>query len=233
MRQYKILGAPERSLQVLAQLELHGVTVERIVVMQPFEQLSRDAQEALLAVERSRQSRWIGWSKVLAGVEVNRARESAGRHYRKRAAAASPAWTVSSCIAPRISFVKRVIDLAAAICLVLVLGPVLALVALLVAIDVGFPLVFWQQRPGRHGHPFKLFKFRTMRPAHDARGQSYPRRVALFEASAAFCGEAGSMSFPSFTTFWWGRCPSSALGRFSQSINLKGRHWRGCSCGLG
>ena len=68
------------------------------------------------------------------------------------------------------AFVKRVIDLASVICLVLALSPLLALVALIVAIDVGLPVVFWQQRPGRHGRPFKLFKFRTMRPGHDAQG---------------------------------------------------------------
>jgi len=66
--------------------------------------------------------------------------------------------------------VKRVIDAAAAMCIGVVLMPVFALVALLIAIDVGFPLVFWQQRPGKDGRPFKLFKFRTMRGGHDAQG---------------------------------------------------------------
>ena len=41
--------------------------------------------------------------------------------------------------------------------------------ALIVALDVGFPLIFWQQRPGLYGRPFKLYKFRTMRAAHDKR----------------------------------------------------------------
>ena len=39
-----------------------------------------------------------------------------------------------------------------------------------VAVDVGFPVVFWQQRPGAGGQPFRLFKFRTMASAHDATG---------------------------------------------------------------
>ena len=46
------VGRARRVLQVIAQLEVHGVSVDRIVVMQPFEQLSRAAQEALLEVER-------------------------------------------------------------------------------------------------------------------------------------------------------------------------------------
>ena len=76
---------------------------------------------------------------------------------------------------------KRAIDAASAICLILALAPVTAVVALFVVIDVGFPLVFWQQRPGRFGHPFKLFKFRTMRGAHDAKGNRIPDAVTLFE----------------------------------------------------
>jgi lipopolysaccharide/colanic/teichoic acid biosynthesis glycosyltransferase len=40
-------------------------------------------------------------------------------------------------------------------------------VAFIVALDVGFPVIFWQQRPGLHGRPFKLYKFRTMRAPHD------------------------------------------------------------------
>ena len=70
MRQYKVLGSPEDISRVLAQLELHGITVDRIVVMQAFEQLSRTAQEALLEVERASAIK-VEWllETFLAGVE--------------------------------------------------------------------------------------------------------------------------------------------------------------------
>src|SRR5262249_48020941 len=70
----------------------------------------------------------------------------------------------------RYGYAKRAIDIAGAITLAVALGPVIALVSLLVAIDVGLPIVFWQQRPGRNGRPFKLYKFRTMHASHDAEG---------------------------------------------------------------
>jgi len=44
----------------------------------------------------------------------------------------------------------------------------------LVAIDVGLPVTFWQQRPGAGGHPFKVYKFRTMGAAHDRHGRRIP-----------------------------------------------------------
>lgn len=49
------------------------------------------------------------------------------------------------------------------ITLLVVLSPVLALVALLVLLDLGWPVFFRQVRPGRNGEPFLLVKFRTMR----------------------------------------------------------------------
>ena len=53
MRMLKILGPPEEVQEVVAQLDVHGVTVERIVVMQPLKKLSDGARKALLAVEDS------------------------------------------------------------------------------------------------------------------------------------------------------------------------------------
>jgi len=64
-----------------------------------------------------------------------------------------------------------VIDVAASAMAVILLAPLFLLVALVVAADVGLPVVFWQQRPGLRGRSFKLYKFRTMRDAHGGDGQ--------------------------------------------------------------
>ena len=71
-------------------------------------------------------------------------------------------------------FGKRVIDIFGATLLAFTLVPVVVLVAFIVALDVGFPLIFWQQRPGLYGRPFKLYKFRTMRAPHDKRQRRIP-----------------------------------------------------------
>ena len=99
--------------------------------------------------------------------------------------------------------IKRAIDATAAIFLALALAPLMAVVALLVAIDVGFPLVFWQQRPGRYGQPFKLFKFRTMRAGHDASGNRIPDHLRSSKLGR-FLRSTGLMSSPSCTTSRWG-----------------------------
>jgi len=69
--------------------------------------------------------------------------------------------------APWARGVKAVGDLVLAALLLVVLLPLLALVALCVWWDVGRPVFFRQRRPGLHGWPFVLYKFRTMREGAD------------------------------------------------------------------
>ncbi len=59
--------------------------------------------------------------------------------------------------------IKRGIDIGGAASALLVLSPVLAWVALLVAVTQGLPILFRQRRPGLGGAPFEILKFRTMR----------------------------------------------------------------------
>lgn len=65
---------------------------------------------------------------------------------------------------------KRLIDLGIAVIVLTILWPVLLGLAMLVRVKQGVPIFFLQTRPGLHGHPFRLIKFRTMREAFDAQG---------------------------------------------------------------
>jgi sugar transferase EpsL len=65
---------------------------------------------------------------------------------------------------------KRGFDIFFAITALVVLSPVIAIVALLVRAKLGSPVLFRQQRPGLHGDPFLLVKFRTMTDRRDADG---------------------------------------------------------------
>ncbi len=79
---------------------------------------------------------------------------------------------------PRASFYcrygKRALDLALTIPALIVLSPVLLLIALSVRLTLGAPILFRQVRPGLHGKPFTLYKFRTMTDARDAQGNLLP-----------------------------------------------------------
>lgn len=66
--------------------------------------------------------------------------------------------------------VKRVFDLAIAVPAFVVSLPLQAGVAAIVASKLGRPVLFRQSRPGLHGQPFEMVKFRTMLPVDRARG---------------------------------------------------------------
>lgn len=63
--------------------------------------------------------------------------------------------------------VKRGMDVAISALALVVTAPLQAVVACLVARDLGRPVIFRQQRPGKDGAPFTLLKFRSMRDAPD------------------------------------------------------------------
>jgi lipopolysaccharide/colanic/teichoic acid biosynthesis glycosyltransferase len=74
---------------------------------------------------------------------------------------------------------KRWLDIAVAASLLVILAPLLSLVALAIRIALGPGVLFRQERAGRHGRPFTLFKFRSMRsPAYP--GESDADRLTRF-----------------------------------------------------
>lgn len=71
-------------------------------------------------------------------------------------------------------FIKRPQDFLCALLATIVLSPVLLVTAILVRIKLGSPVLFTQDRPGRDGKIFKLYKFRTMTDARNEKGELLP-----------------------------------------------------------
>lgn len=69
---------------------------------------------------------------------------------------------------------KRLFDLALMIPGAILISPLLGLVALLVRLKLGRPVLFNQVRPGYQGKPFTLYKFRTMKVSRNAEGNLLP-----------------------------------------------------------
>ena len=69
---------------------------------------------------------------------------------------------------------KRVFDLLVAAAAVALLAPLMLAIAVAVRVCLGRPVLFAQERPGLHGVPFRMVKFRTMRDALDAEGRPLP-----------------------------------------------------------
>lgn len=75
--------------------------------------------------------------------------------------------------------IKRVMDCILSFIAIIVLSPILLIVALLVRLKLGSPVIFKQERPGMNEKIFTLYKFRTMSDARDANGTLLPDNIRL------------------------------------------------------
>jgi lipopolysaccharide/colanic/teichoic acid biosynthesis glycosyltransferase len=209
----RVLGSPEEASRIVADLDVHGVHVGRIVVATPFERLSDEARRALREIESTTGIRLEFFAERL-GICVT------GTPPGERPAEAPPSAPAAhaSAFATREAEldrdmsraywkIKRLVDVAVALTMIVVLSPLILLTALVVALDVGLPTVFVQQRPGLRGCRFTLYKFRTMGPSHDSDGRRiadearisrvglFLRRTRLDELPQLFNILIGEMSF--------------------------------------
>jgi lipopolysaccharide/colanic/teichoic acid biosynthesis glycosyltransferase len=204
-----VLGLPEQVADVLRDLEIRGIFVNRIIITAPVHSLGAAALDALCLIETSKTIAVeflgqkmgfdqpvteTGWQSSLGVAGVKREQVFALRSGDAHAASSYAS-------------AKRILDCLAAFVLLVALSPVIAVVGILVALDVGLPIMFWQERPGLLGRPFRVFKFRAMGAAHDAQGRRrsdaervsaigrFLRRARLDELPQLFSILAGRMSF--------------------------------------
>jgi lipopolysaccharide/colanic/teichoic acid biosynthesis glycosyltransferase len=217
VQQQKVLGTPEEVASVLRELEVHGVFVNKILLTVPFLSLSDEARDALIDVERSSEIRLDFFAERVFDGGGPSARLSGGLTGPAviPKAAADPGLSALRCSVADIDALrrnpylrwKRLIDFCAASLLAVLTLPLMLLIAVVVAVDFGLPTMFWQQRPGRNGVPFRVYKFRTMKEAHDRNGQriadanrttvmgDYLRRFRLDELPQLWDILRGDMSF--------------------------------------
>ncbi len=88
------------------------------------------------------------------------------------------------------NYIKRICDIIIAVTFLILLFPIMIIVALLIRLNLGSPVIFKQERPGKDGKPFYLYKFRTMKYAVDENGKKlsdkerYKRIVEKGESTA-------------------------------------------------
>ncbi len=167
----KILGLLADLSSLLRDLEIHGVVINRIVVAEPFDKMSEPGREALREIESSSNIQ-VEFLLDQLGLAPQSASEAAGDAVEEafRFDAEGRQQLVNR---PYWRF-RRALDIIGAMTLLILLAPIMPILAVLIAVDVGAPVTFWQQRPGLNGRPFRLTKFRTMIPAHDEEGERVP-----------------------------------------------------------
>lgn len=76
-------------------------------------------------------------------------------------------------------YIKRWMDFVLSLVAVIVLSPIIVLVAVLVRVKLGSPVLFRQRRPGKDEKIFEMFKFRTMTDERDEQGKLLPDEKRL------------------------------------------------------
>ena len=75
--------------------------------------------------------------------------------------------------------IKRLLDIVISLCGIIVLSPVFLVLAILVRVKLGSPVLFMQERPGKDEKIFKLYKFRSMTDEKDEMGNLLPDEKRL------------------------------------------------------
>ena len=76
-------------------------------------------------------------------------------------------------------FFKRLLDIIVSGAALIILSPVMLILAILVRVKLGSPVIFHQERPGYHEKIFKLCKFRSMTDERDENGELLPDEIRL------------------------------------------------------
>ena len=205
---HPVLGVPEDIEAILDGLEVHGVTIDRIVIASSFHTLTASEREALLWIERSRgiSLQFLAEDLLVGGDAPKGGTNYPSNQFTEQSFAIDPA-ELQRIAQRRYWTFKRLIDCLGALALLIICSPLMAIATVLVAASVGSPVLFWQQRPGLGGRPFRVYKFRTMRSAHTSDGRKLSdkervshvgtlmRRLRLDELPQLFNIFRGDMSF--------------------------------------
>ena len=174
-RSHRILGVPEEIDSIVREMGVHGVSIDRIVVTVAFDQLSPSARQALLDVENGTRIR-VDYFAERLGFEERRPVPAAGSLQQD----ASSAFVVDGdgeerqiheALKKPYWAVKRWSDVAISLLAILATAPLMLAISVVTVFTIGLPMLFWQQRPGRNGQPFKVYKFRSLLGAHDENGE--------------------------------------------------------------
>jgi lipopolysaccharide/colanic/teichoic acid biosynthesis glycosyltransferase len=162
-----ILGPPGYLEAAIEEFAMHGLRTDRIIVGGEPSELSGEALAEVrdICAQRDLDIVFVPGLSAVGSMEHN-----CCSAYSDPGPLPSSDHLPSIRPAPHFRF-KRLIDVTISLILILTLLPLLVVTALIVLFDVGWPVLFWQQRTGQGGRELQLYKLRTLRPPFDRRGQ--------------------------------------------------------------
>jgi lipopolysaccharide/colanic/teichoic acid biosynthesis glycosyltransferase len=155
----QVLGTPQELDAIVGEFAVHGIRVDRVVFAGDTDLLSAAALHDVERVCKKRQIELSYLPRMLGLTEQ---------------APSDLKVVVETDTGPKRQLflrLKRSIDVVGSLGLIILLLPLFAVLTLLVLCDVGSPVLFWQERTGRRGVPFLIYKYRTLRAPFDSKGR--------------------------------------------------------------
>jgi lipopolysaccharide/colanic/teichoic acid biosynthesis glycosyltransferase len=159
----QVLGPPNQLRSVIDEFGVHGIRSDRVIIGSETTSLAEDELKEIRQVCDDYEIK-MDFIKDLVGLgELPPA--MADEKYET-----VPLTTPKSELSRYLKF-RSIFDFIAAFTLLVILSPLLVIGAILVLMDIGPPVYFWQQRIGQNGRRFLLYKFRTMSAPYDRHGE--------------------------------------------------------------
>jgi lipopolysaccharide/colanic/teichoic acid biosynthesis glycosyltransferase len=159
-----VIGAPDQLDAVIEEFAIHGVRTDRLII---------GGDESLLPAAALKEMRdTCAQREIALDFLPNLIGLPPLPALRQPVVLNLPSATAHSAYQPSPYFqYKRLIDFTIALSAIVLLSPAFLMVAVLVLLDLGSPVVFWQKRLGRNGRNFLLYKFRTLHTPFNRSGQ--------------------------------------------------------------
>ena len=190
-----VLAGPSSLQRIVQEYAVHGVKISRVMIASGRDSMPAEQWDELEACCRA-ENLTASFLPEALGLDIE-ALEPANSARPRDAAAAHQGYRL----------VKRGFDVLLSAALLFVLSPVLALLVVALLIDVGWPIIFWQQRIGFRGRPLLVYKLRTLHAPFDRHGNfvaeedrtsrfgNLLRRLRLDELPQLWNVLTGEMSF--------------------------------------
>ncbi len=168
-QKHRILGTPQQLPQIIEQFLVHGIVIKQVVLAQLIEELPVEDRRLLQQMKGAGIIDLVHFAQHMGPQAQPETQPDATDYYQHATALTPEMFEKPKGLYP---YLKRAFDFIAGIIFIVVFSPLIVLSCVIVAADVGLPVIFWQQRPGRFGKPFRLYKFRTMRHAGRRAGEN-------------------------------------------------------------
>ena len=150
----QVLGAPHELDTIVGEFAIHGVSTNRVVVAGEVDTLSPTVLHEVERVCQRRKIKLCFLPRMIGMTERGPSEEPI---------ASLPGQAIPS-FSPSLFYRgKRALDIIGSIVLIVLLSPLMMIAGMLVMLDVGTPVLFWQERLGWKGRSFLIYKFRTLR----------------------------------------------------------------------